>query len=85
MKYLDYENYDKDFTPFEFKSNADINKNTGKRIVYLRKCDIDYNRGYFFRRYGTIESAKNSTIFLMGGDSIDKRDLVEMGIKNEKN
>jgi len=80
MKYLDFENQEKKYRPFKLNSK-NIRENIGKQIVYLRECDVDKYRGFVFPRFGILKGVKYSQVFLDNDDSIDKRDVIECGIK----
>ncbi len=82
-KYLDFENQEKGYEPFRLTAE-NIKKNAGKKIVYLRRADVDTNRGFVFPRYATIHGKRYSNLYINEyGDSIDIRDVIECGIEIE--
>jgi hypothetical protein len=80
MKYLNFENQEKGYKEFQL-TRENVLANIGKTIVYLRKGDVDKYRGYAFPKYGILISMKYSTIYLENFETIDKRDIIECGIK----
>lgn len=86
MSWLNFEDekFEKGFAPFEL-SSENIKKNQGKRIVYLRRKDVDANRGYAFPKYGKIHKKHYSQLLLDDGhNSVDIRDIIECGIEINK-
>ena len=54
-------------------------KLVGKRVQYLRGCDIDKSgRGHFFPRCGVIVGYLNRQIEFDGGDFVRVTDICEM-------
>jgi hypothetical protein len=83
-KYLDFENQEKGYEPFHI-SKESVKANIGRRIVFLRKEDVDAYRGYAFPRYGVLCDIRYSTVYLDNYErNFDKRDIVECGIKIEE-
>jgi hypothetical protein len=67
-----------------FRSNDARKKLIGKKIRFLRGCDIDRSgRGYIFPRFGTVEGTAGRSIFLECGGDIFVSDLVEVQIIEE--
>jgi len=60
-------------------TKENVIKNIGRKIVYVRKCDVDNNRGYVFTKYGILKDIHYSNVILEN-DCIDKRDVLECGI-----
>lgn len=59
-------------------------KLVGKRVEYLRGCDIDNSgRGYFFPKRALITGYFNRQLLLECGDSITISNIVEMKIIEE--
>jgi hypothetical protein len=81
--WLNFDKQEKGYREF-LLTKENVKANRGKQIVYLRKFDIDENRGYAYPRYAKLHDMKYSQVLLDEGfDSIDKRDVVECGIKIE--
>ena len=59
------------------ETSQDAKKLIGKRVQYLRECDIERNKGMIFPRYCTIIDVKNNNI-VTENDYIYIPDLVEM-------
>ena len=71
MAYLDGEN-------IKPTTNAEAKKLIGKRVEYLRNCDIDRSgRGYIFPRTGTIVEVVGKNIDI-DGNMIHLSNIVEM-------
>jgi len=82
--YLNFDKQEKGYKPFSL-TKENVKANVGKYIVYLRKCDVDENRGYAYPRFAKLHDMKYSQVILDEGfDSIDKRDVIECGIKIEE-
>lgn len=59
-------------------TTAEARALVGRRIEYLRECDIDHSgRGYYFPRVDTIMEVAGRNIRLEGGDWILWKELVE--------
>jgi len=81
MKYFDYENDEKAYTPV---SVSDLKNNIGKYCVYLTSADIDKSgRGYFFPRYGTITNVSGRRVTIDGYREIEIKSLKEIAVKKE--
>lgn len=80
--YLDFDNpkWQKGYKPFE-PSKENVTNSAGKKICYLLKHDYDSHRGTMSVRYGTIHSMRYRQIIISGGDSVDTRDIIEIGIE----
>ena len=62
-----------------FSTAADRKRLIGRRVRYLRHCDIDKTgRGYFFPRSGNVTDARGTQIILGDGNSVSRGDLVEL-------
>jgi hypothetical protein len=67
------------------RTAADARKLIGKRVEYLRDCDIDKSgRGYFFPRYDTVAEVHGRQIIFGNGNSTGIRDIVELVIMEDK-
>ena len=68
-----------------FRTAAQRKALVGKRIEYLRSCDIDCSgRGYFFPRIGIVESASGVALYLENGSDVHRSDLVELRVLDEE-
>ena len=60
-------------------TTAEAKELIGRRIVYLRRADVDHTgRGYFFPRFGKVVGARYKTIMMDNGDSYAINSFVEM-------
>lgn len=60
------------------KRKADVTALRGKRVQYLRGCDIDKSgRGYYFPRVGVVERSIGRDV-VIDGDYVAFSSLVEM-------
>lgn len=68
-------------TPAPYKKMADRKKLVGKRVVYLRRLDIDRSgRGMVFPRYGVVEAARPYAIEMDNGTWVQTSELVELNV-----
>lgn len=68
-----------------FRTAAQRKALVGKRIEYLRDCDIDRSgRGYFFPRIGIVESASGVALYLDNGSDLRRSDIVELRVLGER-
>jgi len=64
-----------------FRTAADRRALVGKRIKYLRSCDIDKSgRGYFFPQIDIVIDAKGRQLIFDCGNSVSAGDLREVVI-----
>lgn len=61
------------------KTNKDAKTLIGKRVSYLRRCDIETSRGMAFPRSGMIDDVLGKNL-LIDGDYLYFNDIVEMVI-----
>ena len=62
-----------------FRTAAERKALIGKRIKYLRHCDIDRSgRGYFFPRVGIVIDAQGRQLIFDCGNSVAASDLAEV-------
>ena len=79
MKWFDYETTETGYKPF-YVSKDTVKSNKGKRIVYVRRSDVDSNRGYCFPQYGILDSMRYSELIFDDENTVDSRDIIECGI-----
>lgn len=61
------------------KNTSDAKLLIGKKVQFLRNCDIDRSgRGYFFPRTGVVEDVIGKNVIMSDGATIYLSDLVEM-------
>lgn len=61
------------------KTTKDAKLLIGKRVQYLRNCDVDRTgRGLFFPRYNTIKNVSGRNLILEDEDSLYFNDIIEM-------
>lgn len=84
--YLNFNKQEKGYTHIS-PSITWFKEHIGTDIVYVCRKDVDDRRGYVFPRYGKIYSVRYNTIYFDAdmARSIDKRDILEMGIKDDEN
>jgi hypothetical protein len=81
MAYFDYENEQKGYKPFSI-TKENIIKNKGKTVCVLKRCDYDPRRGWMFPRYYILHDTRYSQVIIdNGNNSFDKRDVLEIAIK----
>lgn len=81
MSWLNFDKEEKGYQKFLITKNS-VLANKGKRIVYLRKWDVDKYRGYAFPKYATIHSLYYRQLIINdNSDRVDCRDILEIGIE----
>lgn len=64
-----------------FRTAAQRAALVGKRIEYLRNCDIDRSgRGYFFPRIGIVEDVLGINLCLTDGSYVSRPELAEVRV-----